>query len=197
MEIVDYTEPTHRVGREASCIAIVGEPGTGKSTISFELMKAAERGLMVLPDFDTWAETCPAIEISSAKSYQYLGIKHHIYNADDDFIYIHKYMHNGMLSLDDARNYIPKNFDNSWFKKILRRKRQHMLDIVFQSHGFMEIPPQIFPFITDFIILPTDSPEPRKKLFKTTEQYNAVYKAVQTVNRLKKTSKHVNRWVKL
>lgn len=197
MEVIEIKEPIKREGRQATCIAIVGEPNTGKSTIAFELMKASGRGLMVLPDHDNWAETCPAIDTTVKKSYEYIGIKHHIYNSDDDFMYINKYLHNAMLSLDDARNYVPKNFDNSYFKRILRRKRQHMLDIVFQAHGFMEIPPQLFPFITDFIILPTDSPEPRKKLFKTSEQYNAVYKAVQTVNRLKKTSKHVNRWVQL
>lgn len=197
MEVIEIKTPVRLSGREAKCIAIIGEPGTGKSTIALELMKASGHGLMVLPDHDNWAETCPAIQINENKSYEYIGVKHHIYNSDEDFKYIKKHLHNGVLSLDDARNYVPKNFDNSYFKKMLRRKRQGMLDIVFQAHGFMEIPPQLFPFITDFIILPTDSPEPRKKLFKTQEHYNAVYKAVQTVNRLKKTSQHVNRWVKM
>ena len=187
---------TERPGRKARVTLIMGGNGCGKSTFAVNLMKnaiesgAASRGLMVLPTFDDWAEIIPEVSGLDRHSLSFEGIKHNVYNNDDDFKHIFKNYHNGILTLDDCRTYVPSNFDNSYLKKILQRRRQMMVDVVLMAHGFREVPPKLFTFVTHYIIFNvTDNPAYRKADIPE-EHFDNIQKIVHRVR--KKAAKNAH-----
>lgn len=197
MEYAPILEDKPRTGREAKCICIVGKPNTGKSTAAVTLMKAAGTGLFVLPQADNWSQITLPCNISDHNACVYEGIKHHIYNTDEDFDLIYNNFHNAMICLDDTRAYVKANFEHSNVRKFLMRRRQRMLDVCFMAHGFCEIPPKLFTFITDYVIFPiSDSPAYRKKEITDIDFFNLLTNVVNEVNLKGKTDIHYNKWVR-
>jgi len=185
-----------RPGRKSRCILILGKPGTGKSTLAYKLMKEYGRGLMVLPSYDDWADILPELDINCPDSYNYNGVKHHVYNTDNDFYYIYNMYHNGIACFDDVRAYIPSNFDYSHFKKMLIRPRQRMLDVIIMAHGFSEVPPKLFTFITDYVIMDIeDSPDIRKKYLSG--KLDILTKTVDFVKSKAHNNPHYFKWLQL
>lgn len=183
-------------GRDPKCILILGTNGTGKSTLACNMMNDAGKGLMVLPQFDDWAEMLPPTNIYSKKQLEYTGIKHHIYKNDDDFAAIFKNYHNGILTLDDCRVYVKSDLRHSHLFPILQRRRQMMCDIILMAHGFKTTPPQFFTFITDYVIFKVnDSPEIRKMDLGT--NYDIVSKTVEQVRKMAEKQFNVFKWIKV
>ena len=196
-EIAPILPDTPHPGRNAKCICILGQPGSGKSTVAVDLMIAAGCGLFVQPQPDNWTDRTVEAEIKKRESCKYRGIKHHIYSCDDDFRYIYNNYHNAMICLDDCRAYVPANFEYSNVRLFLLRRRQHMLDVIFTAHGFSEIPPKLFTFITDYIIMPiNDTPEKRKNCMSP-KVLDILSNTVREVNEKGKTNIHYNQWIRL
>lgn len=185
-------------GRTAKCICIIGKPGSGKSTVAVELMKAAGTGLFLQPQPDNWSDRTIAANITDRKSCNYTGIKHYIYRSDDDFGHIYRNFHNAMICMDDCRAYVPANFEYSQLRLFLLRRRQRMLDVIFTAHGFSEIPPRLFTFITDYIIMPIgDTPEVRKKDITNPAIYSKLCETVREVNEKGVIDDHFNKWIRV
>ncbi len=184
-------------GRTAKCICIVGKPGSGKSTVAVEFMTAAGTGLFVQPQPDNWTDRTIEADIKNREKCNFKGIKHHIYREDEDFRYIYNNFHNAMICMDDCRAYVPANFEYSHVRLFLLRRRQRMLDVIFTAHGFSEIPPKLFTFITDYIIMPiSDTPEKRKNCMSQ-EVLSVLSQTVKEVNEKGKTNPHYNKWIRI
>lgn len=184
-------------GRTAKCICIIGKPNSGKSSISVTLMTAAGCGLFVQPQPDNWTDRTKEADIKKRDKCAYVGIKHHLYRCDEDFRHIYNNFHNAMICLDDCRTYVPANFEYSNVRLFLLRRRQRMLDVIFTAHGFSEIPPKLFTFITDYIIMPVnDTPQKRKDCLSP-EMLSILTKTVAEVNEKGKTDIHYNKWIKV
>ena len=196
-EIAPILPDTPHPGRTAKCICIVGKPGCGKTTISVNLMTASGCGLFVQPQPDNWTDRTIEADIKKKNLCHYRGIKHHIYRNDDDFLYIYNNFHNAMICLDDCRTYVSANFEYSKVRLFLLRRRQRMLDVIFTAHGFSEIPPKLFTFITDYIIMPiNDTPDKRKNCMSD-EMLKLLTEAVVEVNEKGKEDPHYNKWIRI
>lgn len=184
--------------RTAKLICIIGKPNCGKSTVAEKLMKQIGKGLIITPDFDNWNDKFGEIDLSKSSSFQYTGIKSAVFESDEDFDYIYRWFFDGMLVLDDCRNYLPPNFDHSHIAKILRRKRQRMMDIAILAHQISEVPKKFFGYITEYLIFPTEgTADPRKDiLFEKTEKLNAIINEVNARAK-KEQNEHVCKFVKV
>lgn len=190
-EIAQILPPRPHVGRVARCICIVGKPGTGKSTLGVDLMCRAGCGLFVQPTPDDFTERMKRCNIEDRNSCDYLGVKYHIFRHDNDFNSIYRNFHEAFILFDDARVYIPANFEYSCVRDFLLRRRQKMLDVCFTAHGFSEIPPKLFTFITDYIIMNiNDTPLCRKKDIRNPVIVEKLCRAVEQVKKQAQTNPH-------
>jgi hypothetical protein len=140
-------------------ILIVGTNGTGKSTFADKIINAYpahKKRLIVDPDgseklFDKY----PEIEQSDLKKLSQLEGKIYkvLYTDSSLFEDIHNYFRNGLLVLDDSRNYTGSRDED--LLKIYRRSRQFNIDILFICHGLSEIPPSLLTFTTKIIMFNT------------------------------------------
>ncbi|MCQ2959563.1 MAG: ATP-binding protein [Bacteroidales bacterium] len=172
---------TQKNNRKAKCILLVGGNGCGKSTLSARLMQSAERGLIMLPTFDDWAERYPECGCSTRADFQYMGIHHRIVNTKEDFNAVFRHFYNGVLVCDDPRVYIPANIEQHPIKYILARRRQMMVDIIFQAHGFGLVPPALYNYFTDIVIFNTSGGAQKRKA-ELGDLYDTV---CQTMERVK------------
>ncbi|MBP5371556.1 MAG: hypothetical protein J6Y55_06505 [Bacteroidales bacterium] len=184
--------------RTAKFICIIGKPNCGKSTAAEKLMTAAGKGLIITPDFDNWNAKFGEIDLSEAKNYHYTGIKSAVYQSDEDFGYIYNWFFDGLLVLDDCRNYVPANFDHSQIANIIRRKRQRMMDIAIMAHQLSEVPKKFFGYITEYLIFPTEGNADARKdvLFDKTEKLNAIIARVNH-RAIAEHNEHVSQYVKV
>ncbi len=151
------------MSRKTKITLILGTRGCGKSTYAERIARTGERALMVVPTWDDWAEKLPECKCRTRKDFKYTGVRSRVYENENDFKAIYAHLHNAVLVLDDPRAYIGSNFDHSALKKIIIVSRKMMLDIVFVAHGFRDIPPVLFTFITDYVLFNTmDEPKLRK-----------------------------------
>ena len=149
--------------RKTKIILILGVRGCGKSTYAEQLARTSPRALMVVPTWDDWADKLPECKCRKRKDFEYAGVRCRVYENENDFIAINEHLHNAVLVLDDPRAYIGSNFDHSALKKIIITSRKLMLDIVFVAHGFRDIPPVLFSFVTDYVLFNVfDEPKLRK-----------------------------------
>ncbi|MCL2328316.1 MAG: hypothetical protein FWC39_07360 [Bacteroidetes bacterium] len=151
------------MNRKTKIILILGVRGCGKSTYAEHLAHTNPRALMVVPTWDDWADKLPECKCRTRKDFEYTGVRCRVYENENDFVAIGKHLHDAVLVLDDPRAYIGSNFDHSALKKIIIVSRKMMLDIVFVAHGFRDIPPVLFSFVTDYVLFNVfDEPKIRK-----------------------------------
>lgn len=142
---------------------LLGVRGCGKSTFAEAVACIGKRALFVVPTWDDWADKLPECKCRARKDFDYTGVRCRVYENETDFVAIYKHLHDAVLVLDDPRAYIGSNFDHSALKKIIIVSRKMMLDIVFVAHGFRDIPPALFTYITDYVLFNTmDEPRLRK-----------------------------------
>lgn len=176
--------------RKPRCVCFVGTNGTGKSTACERLMLADERGLMILPTFDDWAQKYDTCDCEHLSDFDFTGVRCHIVDHDPEGTIenIFRYFRGGTLVFDDPKVYIKKNLDNHPIKKILARRRQMRCDVVFVAHSFMDIPPMFFSYITDYLIFNCGNAERRKN--ELGEHYDAIARIIDRVHRAAKTNPH-------
>ncbi len=191
---MDYFVAKPRIeGRTAKRILVLGGPGTGKSNFSYVLMQHAGKGLMVLADYDDWAAFLPKCAAKTREDFNYSDVRHLVYESEEQFEAIDKHFYNGMICVDDCKNYIPSNTQHSRFMKIVRRTRQKRTDLIIQAHSFKDVPPSIFPFITEYVIFNIeDSPASRRKEISE-DAYNALCRVVDDVKRKYKENPQKNK----
>lgn len=174
------TEP-----RATECILIIGTNGTGKSTAGMNLIKAAakKRRALVI-DYAGMEKTwygIPEVDLkdtATLKSFTDIRKALYAHYEDESLDLIYKNYHNGILVMDDARNYLEGRLDIK-FKRLLIGRRQKMVDIVAMAHGFEEIPPRFYNFYTKMVLFRTvKSPVEFKKHLSNYDQILTTWKRV-------------------
>lgn len=173
--------------RQAKLILVVGENGTGKTTLITQLvnaeLKAGRKALVVTPHFTEWTtfNNVPIMECSDI--YNFKGIERIHFDGDMSiFDTIKKEFFNGMLVFDDGRAYMKSTLDQN-IKALLISRRQIMTDIVMAFHNIVDVPPQIFYYAPEIILKKTSTSfESRKKLILP-DYYEKLEKAQERVNK--------------
>lgn len=155
-------------------IIILGTNGTGKTTLAKklvinELKKRDSHVLIVTPDDMEW-NAIPFVHPSfKQRIATYKGARKIIY--EDGLIdNIRENFRDGLLLFDDCRAYFKTSMDKSLHALLIRR-RQQMIDIIAVGHGFTEVPPKFFTFVTHFALFKTiDRIERRRDCIQNFEQ---------------------------
>lgn len=190
--IVDNSQSSKRIRQFT---AIVGQPGSGKSTLGKNLIEkmvaAGNRCIIVDPDGQEklW-HGYPLLDLTkdpatALKTFK--GIVVVEYTRKETFKLLQQHYRNGILMLDDANTYtIPSVEPELLF--IMKRKRQYNLDIFTTAHGFTEIPASFFTYITQYALFSTsDDPERRSR---NIQHYERVLQVKEFVDEQGKTNPH-------
>lgn len=172
-----------------SCILILGYNGTGKTTITRQLIAhEAEKGgrsLIIIPD-DIEYEDVPYID--QPKQVQGLqGVAKTIFFEKETLEMIMDNYNNGQLVFEDFRSYLG-SITKSETHYLLIRRRQLSIDIIACAHGFTEIPPKFFTFASDIILFQTkDNIYSRKNQLRN---FDEMVEAQQRINKIAETNPH-------
>lgn len=149
--------------RDAQVTIVMGRNGTGKSTLVKTIVDALGGRILVvtmngMPEI--W-RPYPVIDASKAKAWEWKsGIRqvHYLQHEKETFRHIHRHFRDGILILDDCRNYITSNLDNNeYLKHLLIDFRHKMMDVYFIVHSPGQVPKQVWTFYSNAIILATDA----------------------------------------
>lgn len=180
------------MSRSAEFTEIIGQPRCGKTTFLLntinDLVKNGDRALIIDPDGaePAWFKF-PIIEKSSFDP-EFKGIKVMQYEDDETFDFLLDQMQTGKLKnlnlvLDDANVYAESHIEQP-LKTILRRKRQYMVDIWATAHGYTDVPPKFFTFITQYVLFETsDEIDRRKKEIPSFEKHLEIKRRVDLTNK--------------
>lgn len=157
-------KPTKKINhRDAQVTIVMARNGTGKSTLVKTIADALGGRILVvtmngMPEI--W-RPYPIIDPAKAKEWEWKsGIKQVFYmqHEKDTFKYIHKHYRDGILILDDCRNYITSNLDNNeHLKHLLIDFRHKMMDVFFVVHSPGQVPKQVWTFYSNAWIGATDA----------------------------------------
>ena len=134
--------------RQAKTDIFVGINGTGKTSLLKEVItqmnNSGHRILIVTPDALEWRDVPTISNKLKHHIKTYVGMRRIVYydNCLED---VQKYFSNGVLVLDDARDYIKAQTDSvmRWLKL---RRRQSGIDLFAVFHGLSQVPPEFFTF---------------------------------------------------
>jgi len=157
----------------------LGINGTGKTTFSRKFvdiaLNAGRRALIVTAHENEWTEIpeikdMKPIEIMTAterieivKQISTFTGQARILIRKVNEIELLKFFHNGIIIFDDCRNYVASRLDDI-IVDFLVSSRQQMVDIIANAHGFGQMPPAFFTYITHIALFKVnDSPTIRKK----------------------------------
>lgn len=177
--------------RAAKLIIILGFNGTGKTTITKQLVanemkKPSGRGLVVTPDDIEW-QTLPDVNTRlNHHIKEYVKFRKIIYQPGV-LNWIAEYFRNGLLIFDDCRAYLGATTDQELHNLLIRR-RQKSIDIIAVGHGFSEVPPKFFTFASEIILFKTmDNIQRRKDVIRNFEEMKA---AQSRINEKAQTNPH-------
>lgn len=188
----------------------LGINGTGKTTYSEKFVNIAlesgRRALVVTAHENEWLhlpeiEGMKPLKLMTAKEKK--QVVEQITNFDGaarilisntNEIQLLNYFYNGLLVFDDCRNYTSTRLDST-VTDFLINSRQKMVDIIANAHGFGQMPPAFFSFITHLVLFKVnDSPALRKN-----ELYNwrDIIKLQQHINREFRKNEHYKIIIKM
>ncbi|MDR0602711.1 MAG: ATP-binding protein [Bacteroidales bacterium] len=169
--------------RQAKTDIYVGINGTGKTSLLKEVItqmnKQGHRILIVTPDSLEWREV-PTISYRLKHHIKtYTGMRRIVY-YDDCLSDVQKYFSNGVLVLDDARDYIQAQTDSvmRWLKL---RRRQAGIDLFSVFHGLSQVPPEFFTFTSQMWLFYTTDNLKRRSDCLEEHIYNEIQNAKQDI----------------
>ncbi|MFA5298992.1 MAG: hypothetical protein WC389_12365 [Lutibacter sp.] len=213
--------------RQAKCIALLGQNGTGKThLIQNEILPKRESGLILTPDGDTawnnllntkyktetnyqlWDE--PRLMTSnSAKSEMFKILKESkgytiipmIKNKkylNNVFEAIYYCFHNGFLIFDDSNLFLPANIDGiDCLHSIFGRRRQMMADIILTAHSFRDYNPGFISYTSEIVLFKTSDHPELRKSNFGNDLYNTVLSAFLKVKEQYVNDRHAKAVIKL
>lgn len=178
---------------------VIGTNGTGKSTLLHNTLKKSTKNRpAIVIDNEGWEPTWrryPRLNIANKASVQEhrKGIKVVVYSAYETkegnpvLDYLLSYAYDGIVVFDDAKMYMqqaPKHV----ITKLMIRSRQRWLDLHFVVHGFSDVPPTLFTYVTTIFLFRTrDALKRKAQNFMNPE---LVMRAQKEVNAKAKKDRH-------
>lgn len=156
--------------RETTICGFIATTGTGKSTKCREKAKKIGGKQLIIVDTED-VEGWEGIKVinPTKKELSFKAGRRKIYadNIKDKKVMwaaIYNWFGNGILILDDARDYVEANNElNGKLPSIFRRHRHIRIDILFVIHGFDEMPPKLWKYVKYLYIgYLTAIPEPKE-----------------------------------
>ncbi len=175
--------------RDAKMVVILGHNGTGKTTILQQILSnSGQKSLVITPDDVEWREY-RLNALAEPKDFVFNGIERHIFDPTPKTGTLARleYFRKGIVVFDDCRAYLQDHTDNRIREMIIRR-RQREIDIFAVGHGFKEVPPVFFTFLSEVILFrTTDNVALRRNCLKDFERMLA---AQTRVNRIASKKPH-------
>lgn len=119
----------------------------------------------------------PVITIDMFRRWKGVNIYRLIGEADKILPEISKYCYNTFLVFEDASVYMEGKLEYAVKRFVISSKARN-LDVLFQFHGFPEIPPRLLRYMDGLIIFKCSSPEYRKKELIEYEKVKRLYDEV-------------------
>lgn len=156
--------------RKPFCMAVIGQPGAGKSYFAKELIakEIENKGKVLLlnTDYDDWQDIPHMLGVLPS-SYDYNAQARKIISPGaKQWEMIAEHFRNGLLVCEECKGYIPDRINqNLSLQVILQRRRHYSMDMLFLAHGITQIPPGLYPFFSHIVQFATsDSIDSRKRL---------------------------------
>lgn len=177
--------------RDAQVTILMARNGTGKSTL-VKTIADALGGKIVVVTMNGMPEIWrpyPSIDPSKKEAWASweTGIRqvYYMQHEKDTFRYIHRYFRNGILILDDCRNYVSSNLDNQeHLKHLLIDFRHKMMDLFFVVHSPGQVPRQVWTFYSNVWVGATDALLPKSIGIDSGERIIAAQREVNERYRL-------------
>lgn len=177
--------------RDAQVTILMARNGTGKSTL-VKTIADALGGKIVVVTMNGMPELWrpyPAIDASKKAEWASweTGIRqvYYMQHEKETFRYIHSYFRNGILILDDCRNYVSSNLDNQeHLKHLLIDFRHKMMDLFFVVHSPGQVPKQVWTFYSNVWVGATDALLPKSIGIDSGERIIAAQREVNERYRL-------------
>jgi len=181
--------------RKASLIAVIGKPGTGKTMATIQMAKAINPQKLVVideglqePMWDKY-KRINAAKPDDLKKLKGWGVSD--YYSEKNYppgVFNNMYdnLRNGVIVLDDCRTYIKNQLADD-VRKIVARRRQHGNDIFLIVHGFTNLPPSLYSYISHYILFATtDTLDSRKEYIS--HYYDKLVEVQKRVNQKAQTN---------
>lgn len=163
--------------------ALIGGRGTGKTTFTIDLIKKYRAAhpemkilIMDLLDHPAYREI-PFIKVDMLQRWKGSSIYRIIDLPELVLPEISRVCYNTLLIFEDATSYMEGRLEEP-VKRFVIQSKQKNLDMLFQFHGFNDIPPKLLRYMDILTIFKCDSPEYRKRQII---EYKSVLKAWETV----------------
>lgn len=173
-----------RADKRSRLSIFIGTNGTGKSTLSLRLASATKRKVLIV-DFDgsepLWQQF-PFVDITdkAVMDAWTSGVRKTYFALYNELLLpkVLEYFRNGILLLDDCRNYC-KPAMGEGVERLMIQRRQKMLDIFALGHAFNEIPPRFYNFCTKIYLFSSmSSPVKRREELRDLDRIFEIWKRV-------------------
>lgn len=179
--------------RPTKLTILLGFNGTGKTTLLKKILEeSGQRALVITPDAVEWTEY-PENKLLSKKDFTFSNIQRHIFDPSRTLDVI-PFLKKGIIVFDDCRAYLNDSTDPR-MRELLIRRRQREVDVFAVGHGFTQVPPIFFTFVSDYILFKTvDNIDRRKNCINN--NFDFIKQSQIYVNQQAKSDPHFFRHIK-
>lgn len=125
------------------CYLLIGNQGTGKTTIADKLAAASnKRRIVVDTDAHPFYADYPVVNITGLKTFKGNKCRCEDANEDELFTILNAYQRNAFIIFEDAFKYISPNMSKAVISFIID-KRKRNFDICFMFHSLADVPPYL------------------------------------------------------
>jgi hypothetical protein len=176
----------YKEGR-ATCVGVfIGINNTGKTTLAKKIVTSFKNRRVLVVQYagleDSWNDY-PVIDLKSPELETFTGIRQAYFMRHDkqSWTLLFERFHNGVLVLDDCKNYIDPRVEGPLLRLLVNR-RQLMIDIYVMVHAFKQLPPKFYDYCEEYFIFKSiSSPVVCKDNLE--DNYPIIHAAWQRVNR--------------
>lgn len=176
------------VERMAFCDIFCGINGTGKTTLLrktlLRLMQAGNRVLIITPHIEEWGSVPEVHPKHRHHIATYTGVRKITIDFDDDSNSwqddVRQYFRNGVLVLDDSREYIEAQ-SNKFQKWLKIGRRQKGVDLFAIFHGLTQVPPEYFTFASHLFLFYTKDNIKRRSEYICDSDFTMIQEAKKRI----------------
>lgn len=146
----------HKEGRATSVAVFIGINNTGKTTLAKKIVTSLKNRRVLVIQYagleDSW-DDYSVIDLKSPELETFTGIRQAYFMRYEQLSWnlIFENFHNGVLVLDDCKNYIDPRVEGPLLRLLVNR-RQLMIDIFVIVHAFKQLPPKFYDYCEDYFI---------------------------------------------
>lgn len=178
--------------RQVELVAILGTNGTGKSTLARKIVEHSKRRTIIV-DFEGAEKMWRDVKRIDVRDQQematFTGMRKAIWlqHKEKTLYYLRNNFQNGIIVFDDCRLYLKPRLAEE-HERLMVRRRQNEQDQFYIAHGFTEVPPRTFTFMSKILLFRTK--DSVRRLRDNFQDYNLVETKQKAVNAASETDVH-------